>query len=338
MDDLSTSYQPAGEGDEKITGNSIKSDAGNRSKRDADDRASAILPTNEDVVRRQLTQMMNAIDEAPTQQEKQDAARKLKNWLRYLGVDNTLFESNEHIFELLLAKEVISIEHAELALHEIKTLWPRTFDHPNAAIINAEFLQQLSTLLVSSPDGTTIRYSQLARVLVVLADKLPEEGTLTSQDFQRAMNFLRILDFSQRPPAGSHTVSKSQSRTPTEWMEHDINQIDRMLDTFKRVKAHLTSREAARNGGKTRMPPAPDFNVLGKLADTIGYDQAALITEEAYSYVVALVGDVFNAVFEEPLKRMRINNQQLLQQLLDEHATNDNDRANDRANDRTSSA
>lgn len=117
-------------------------------------------------------------------------------------------------------------------------------------------------------------------------------------------------------------------------MEHNIVQIDRMLHTFKRVKAHLTSREAARNGGNTRMPPAPDFNVLGKLADTIGYDQAKLITEEAYSYVVALVGDVFNAVFEEPLKSIRIDHQQL----LDEHATNDNDRANDRANDRTNSA
>ncbi|KAL3297842.1 hypothetical protein RB213_010265 [Colletotrichum asianum] len=326
MDDLSTSYQPAGKGDGKITGSSSKSDAS--------DRASAILPTNKDVVLRQLRQMMNAIDSAPTQQEAQSAAEKLKNYVVHLGEDNPLFESNRHVYKLLFEKEVISMEHAESALHEIKTLWPRTFDHPNAAIINAEFLQQLSTLLVSSPADISIRYNQLGRVLWVLAQILPEEAMPTSQDLRTAMYFLRGLDFNGREPASSHTRSESQSRTSTEWMEYDNNEIDRMLDTFKRVKAHLPSRVAATNNGKTRMPPAPDFNVLGKLADTIGYDQAALITEEAYSHVVALVGDLFTAVFEEPLKMMKTNHQIF----LDEHATNDNDRASDRTNDRMNSA
>ncbi|KAJ0319413.1 hypothetical protein Brms1b_003843 [Colletotrichum noveboracense] len=298
MDDLSTSYQPAGKGDGKITGSSSKSD-----------RASAILPTNKDVVLRQLRQMMNAIDSAPTQQE-------------------------AHVYKLLFEKEVISMEHAELALHEIKTLWPRTFRHPNAAIINAEFLQQLSTLLVSSPEDMSIRFNQLGGVLWVLAQNLPRAAMPTSQDLRTAMYFVRELGFRGWEPASSYTRSESQSRTSTEWMEYDNNEIDRMLDTFKRVMAHLTSRVAATNNGKTRMPPAPDFNVLGKLADTIGYDQAALITEEAYSHVVALVGDLFTAVFEEPLKMMKTNHQIF----LDEHATNDNDRASDRTDDRMNSA
>ncbi|KAJ0372688.1 hypothetical protein COL26b_009130 [Colletotrichum chrysophilum] len=285
-DDLSTSYQPAGKGDGKITGSSSKSDAS--------DRASAILPTNKDVVLRQLRQMMNAIDSAPTQQEAQSAAEKLKNY----------------------------------------TLWPRTFRHPNAAIINAEFLQQLSTLLVSSPEDMSIRFNQLGGVLWVLAQNLPRAAMPTSQDLRTAMYFVRELGFRGWEPASSYTRSESQSRTSTEWMEYDNNEIDRMLDTFKRVMAHLTSRVAATNNGKTRMPPAPDFNVLGKLADTIDYDQAALITEEAYSHVVALVGDLFNAVFEEPLKMMKTNHQIF----LDEHATNDNDRASDRTDDRMNSA
>ncbi|KAF3803737.1 hypothetical protein GCG54_00004916 [Colletotrichum gloeosporioides] len=327
MDDLSTPYQSAGKGDDEITGRSSQSGAG--------DRASAILPTNKDVILRQLRQMMNAIDSAPTQQEAQSAAEKLKNYVVRLGEDNPLFESKRHICKLLFEKEVISMEHAESALHEIKTLWPRTFDHPNAAIINAEFLQQLSTLLVSSPADMSIRYNQLGRVLWVLAQILPEEAMPTSQDLRTAMYFLRGLDFQGREPASSHARSESQSRTSTEWMEYDNNEIDRMLDTFKKVMAHLTSRVAATNNGKTRMPPAPDFNVLGKLADTIGYDGAALITEEAYSHVVALMGDIFSAVFEEPLKMMKTNHQVF----LDEHATNDNnDRASDRTNDRTNSA
>ncbi|KAJ0339643.1 hypothetical protein COL922a_004190 [Colletotrichum nupharicola] len=284
MDDLSTSYQPAGKGDGKITGSSSKSDAS--------DRASAILPTNKDVVLRQLRQMMNAIDSAPTQQEAQSAAEKLKNYVIRLGEDNPLFESNRHVYKLLSEKEVISMEHAELVLHEIKTLWPRTFRHPNAAIINAEFLQQLSTLLVSSPEDMSIRFNQIGGVLWILAQNLPRAAMPTSQDLRTAMYFVRELGFRGWEPASSYTRSESQSRTSTEWMEYDNNEIDRMLDTFKRVMAHLTSRVAATNNGKTRMPPAPDFNVLGKLADTIGYDQAALITEEAHSHVVALVGDL----------------------------------------------
>ncbi|KAI8219322.1 hypothetical protein K4K54_009584 [Colletotrichum sp. SAR 10_86] len=326
MDDLSTSYQPAGKGDGKITGSSSKSDAS--------DRASAILPTNKDVVLRHLRQMMNAIDSAPTQQEAQSAAEKLKNYVIRLGEDNPLFESNRHVYKLLFEKEVISIEHAEFALDEIKTLWPRTFRHPNAAIINAEFLQQLSTLLVSSPEDMSIRFNQLGGVLWVLAKILPRAAMPTSQDLRTAIDFVRELGFRGWEPASSHTRSESQSRTSTEWMEYDNNEIDRMLDTFKRVMAYLTSRVAATNNGKTRMPPAPDFNVLGKLADTIGYDGAALITEEAYSHVVALMGDVFSAVFEEPLKMMKTNHQVF----LDEHATNDNDRPSDRTNDRTNSA
>lgn len=114
MDDLSNPYQSAGKGDDEITGSSSKSDVG------LCDRASAILPTNKDVAWRQLSQMMNAIMSAQTQEEKQSAKTKLANWVRRTGDDNPLFESNRHICKLLLAKEVISIEHAEFALHEMK--------------------------------------------------------------------------------------------------------------------------------------------------------------------------------------------------------------------------
>lgn len=116
MDDLSTSYQPAGKGDGKITGSSSssKSDVGpGRST------ASNILPTNKHVVLHELNQMMNATD-FQMQQETHDAAAKAADWLRRLTDDDTLFERNEHIDKLLLAKEVISIKHAESALDEIK--------------------------------------------------------------------------------------------------------------------------------------------------------------------------------------------------------------------------
>ncbi|KAI8150670.1 hypothetical protein K4K50_011982 [Colletotrichum sp. SAR 10_71] len=330
MDDLSNPYQSAGKGDDEITGSSSKSDVG------LCDRASAILPTNKDVARRQLCQMMNAIMSAQTQEEKQSAKTKLVDWVRRTGEANPLFESNRHICKLLLAKEVISIEDAELALHEMKTLWPEAFNDPNATIFTAEFIQQLSTLLVSSRDEMSIHYGQLGRVLCLLTVISPEDDKPTGQKLRLVMNTLRRQDASAGYPTTSHTQSNLKSLTSTQLVQHINLQIDIMVDTFKRVMARLTSRAAAANNGTTTMPPAPDFNVLAKLADRIGYDEAARIAEEAYSLLVALMGDVFSAVFEDPLKEIKTFGETFLNQHADDDKADG--RENDKTNDRTNSA
>ncbi|KAF4491895.1 hypothetical protein CGGC5_v000451 [Colletotrichum fructicola Nara gc5] len=254
MDDLSTSYQPAGKGDGKITGSSSKSDVGpGRST------ASNILPTNKHVALHELNQMMNATD-FQMQQETHDAAAKAADWLRRLTDDDTLFERNEHIDKLLLAKEVISIKHAESALDEIKATFPQIFDGPNLTVINAAFIHHLSTLLVSSRDDMSLCYSDLGRVLSILTMMtFPEGGMPTNQDFQRAMYALRGY-YLCGPPASSHTQPESQSLASTEVMEDNNN----MIDSVMQLKASLTSWAAATNNATTTMPPVPDTNVLFK--------------------------------------------------------------------------
>lgn len=150
------------------------------------------------------------------------------------------------------------------------------------------------------------------------------------------MNTLRREHASAGYPTTSHTQSNSKSLTSTQLVQHTNLQIDRMVDTFEKVMARLTSRAAAASNGTTVMPPAPDFNVLAKLADTIGYDEAARIAEEAYSLLVALMGDVFSAVFEDPLKEIKTFGETFLNQHADDDKADG--RENDKTNDRTNSA
>lgn len=186
----------------------------------------------------------------------------------------------------------------------------------------------------------SIHYGQLGRVLCLLTVILPEDDKPTGQKLRLVMNTLRREHASAGYPTTSHTQSNSKSLTSTQLVQHTNLQIDRMVDTFKKVMARLTSRAAAASNGTTVMPPAPDFNVLAKLADTIGYDEAARIAEEAYSLLVALMGDVFSAVFEDPLKEIKTFGETFLNQHADDDKADgrENDKTNDRTNDRTNSA
>lgn len=91
-----------------------------------------------------------------------------------------------------------------------QTIWPRTFEHPKAAILDAKFIRNLSFILCSSENDVSIDHNELGNVLCVLVEMLPAGDMPTSEDVQRAQDLLRRLYLNNKPPASTRLSSNSK--------------------------------------------------------------------------------------------------------------------------------
>ncbi|KAI8251443.1 hypothetical protein K4K53_012069 [Colletotrichum sp. SAR 10_77] len=171
-----------------------------------------ISPTDENEALRQLDKMMATINSAETQKQKTAAAARVAQWLARIGTSTSspLHQRYQPIMDLTRAETIISMSQAESALSQIQTIWPRTFEHPKAATLDAKFIRNLSSILCSSENDVSIDYDELGNVLCVLVEMLPAGDMPTSEDVQRAQDLLRRLYLNNRPPNSTRLSSNSK--------------------------------------------------------------------------------------------------------------------------------
>ncbi|KAF5525579.1 hypothetical protein CGCA056_v002807 [Colletotrichum aenigma] len=171
-----------------------------------------ILRTDENEAPRQLENMMANINSAEIQKEKTAAAARVAQWLTLMGdsTSNPLYQRYKPIMDLTRAETIISMSQAESALSQIRTVWPRTFEHPKAATLDAKFIQKLSFILCSPENEVFIDHNELGKVLCVLVEMLPTGDMPTSEDVQRAQDLLRRLYLNNRPPGSTRLSSNSK--------------------------------------------------------------------------------------------------------------------------------
>ncbi|KAF4481977.1 hypothetical protein CGGC5_v009636 [Colletotrichum fructicola Nara gc5] len=171
-----------------------------------------ISPTDENEALLQLDKMMATINSAETQKQKTAAAARVAQWLARIGTSTSspLHQRYQPIMDLTRAETIISMSQAESALSQIQTIWPRTFEHPKAAILDAKFIRNLSFILCSSENDVSIDHNELGNVLCVLVEMLPAGDMPTSEDVQRAQDLLRRLYLNNKPPASTRLSSNSK--------------------------------------------------------------------------------------------------------------------------------
>ncbi|KAI8290600.1 hypothetical protein K4K60_004811 [Colletotrichum sp. SAR11_57] len=167
---------------------------------------------NENEALLQLDKMMATINSAETQKQKTAAAARVAQWLARIGTSTSspLHQRYQPIMDLTRAETIISMSQAESALSQIQTIWPRTFEHPKAAILDAKFIRNLSFILCSSENDVSIDHNELGNVLCVLVEMLPAGDMPTSEDVQRAQDLLRRLYLNNKPPASTRLSSNSK--------------------------------------------------------------------------------------------------------------------------------
>ncbi|KAF3802440.1 hypothetical protein GCG54_00003243 [Colletotrichum gloeosporioides] len=158
--------------------------------------------TDESEALHQLDKMMAPINSAETQKQKTAAAARVAQRLARMvnSTSSPLHQRYQPIMDLTRAETIISMPQAESALSQTQTMWPRTFEHPKAATLDAKFIQKLSFILCSLENDVSIDHNELGNVLCVLVEMLPAGDMPTSEDVQRAQDLLRRLYLNNRPP------------------------------------------------------------------------------------------------------------------------------------------
>ncbi|KAI8205852.1 hypothetical protein K4K54_000589 [Colletotrichum sp. SAR 10_86] len=169
----------------------------------------ANLPGDKYKVYYEMVKMKNIIDSTMTQEEKTASAALVAQWWRDSKLKR-LRQRYQSIVDLTRAEKIISMPQAESALLQIQIMWPRTFEHPKAATLDAKFIQKLSFILCSPENDVSIDRNELGNVLCVLVEMLPAGDMPTSEDVQRAQDLLRRLYLNNRPPASTRSSSNSK--------------------------------------------------------------------------------------------------------------------------------
>ncbi|KAF4817802.1 hypothetical protein CGCSCA5_v005455 [Colletotrichum siamense] len=169
----------------------------------------ANLPEDKYKVYYEMVKMNNIIDSTMTQEEKTASAALVAQWWRDSKLKR-LRQRYQSIVDLTRAEKIISMPQAESALLQIRIVWPRTFEHPKAATLDAKFIQKLSFILCSPENDVSIDRNELGNVLCVLVEMLPAGDMPTSEDVQRAQDLLRRLYLNKRPPASTRSSSNSK--------------------------------------------------------------------------------------------------------------------------------
>ncbi|KAJ0353564.1 hypothetical protein KNSL1_001995 [Colletotrichum chrysophilum] len=191
----------------------------------------ANLPEDTYKVYYEMVKMKNIINSTMTQEEKTASAALVAQWWRD-SKSKRLRQRYQPIVDLTCAEKIISMPQAESALLQIRTMWPRTFEHPKAATLDAKFIQKLSFILCSPENDVSIDRNELGNVLCVLVEMLPAGDMPTSEDVQRAQDLPRRLYLNNRPPASTRSSSNSKS--------HANNDNSKTNDAFG---AHMDEEE-----------------------------------------------------------------------------------------------